>query len=76
MPVNAYVLIGVETASTNEVVARLKEIRDLTDVHEVIGPYDIIVEVESDTLEDMIAVIRHKIRPIQGVRSTVTCEWI
>ena len=41
-------------------------------VREVLGPYDFIVALEADTEEDITAILRHKIRPISGVRNTVT----
>ena len=45
-------------------------------VHEVLGPYDIIVDLESDTQEDITAILRNKIRPIHGVTNTVTCTCL
>ena len=44
-------------------------------VREVLGPYDFIVALEADTEEDITVILRHKIRPISGVRNTVTCLW-
>ena len=44
-------------------------------VREVLGPYDFIVALEADTEEDITGIFRHKIRPISGVRNTVTCLW-
>ena len=45
-------------------------------VQEVMGPYDVVVELQSDTPEDITAVLRHKIRSVDGVTNTVTCPWI
>ena len=42
-------------------------------VHEVLGLCDFVVDLEADTQKDITAVLRHKIRPIKGVTSTVTC---
>ena len=44
-------------------------------VREVLGPYDFIVALEADTEDDITAILRHKIRPISGIRNTVTCLW-
>ena len=44
-------------------------------VREVVGPYDIVVELEADTEEDLARVLRHKISPIPGVSNTATCTW-
>ncbi|MDA1096859.1 MAG: Lrp/AsnC ligand binding domain-containing protein [Chloroflexi bacterium] len=45
-------------------------------VREVLGPYDIVVELEADTPEDLTQVLRSKIRSMQGITSTITCIWV
>jgi DNA-binding Lrp family transcriptional regulator len=75
MATNAYVLLTVEPARTQAVSERLRAIPGAV-VHEVLGPYDIIVELESDTPEDLTSVLRSKIRSIVGVTATVTCTWL
>lgn len=72
----AYILITTETALTQSVVARLKQIPSIVAVHEVLGPYDIVVEMEAPTHEDLVAALRHNVRPIRGITSTVTCIWL
>lgn len=74
MAANAYVLINVAPASTGTVVDRLRAIPGAV-VREVLGPYDVIVELEADTQEDITAILRHKIRPMYGITNTVTCIW-
>jgi DNA-binding Lrp family transcriptional regulator len=44
-------------------------------VREVVGPYDIVVELKADTEEDLAGVLRHKISPVPGVSNTATCTW-
>jgi len=44
-------------------------------VREVLGPYDVVMELEAGTPEDLTAILRHQIRPINGVTNTVTCLW-
>ena len=75
MPANAYVLLNVEPARTQAVLDRLRAIPRAF-VREVLGPYDVIVELEADSPEDITAILREKIRPVAGVTSTVTCMWI
>jgi DNA-binding Lrp family transcriptional regulator len=74
MSANAYVLINVERERIQEVVERLRAIPGGI-VREVIGPYDVVVELEADTEEDLAGVLRHKINPVPGVTNTVTCRW-
>ena len=75
MAANAYVLLNVEPARTEEVVKRLRAIPGAV-VREVLGPYDMVVELEKDTTVDITSVVRSKIRGIPGVTSTITCMWI
>ena len=42
-------------------------------VHEVLGPFDLVVDVEADTQEEITAILRNKIRPLHGITNTVTC---
>jgi DNA-binding Lrp family transcriptional regulator len=74
MAANAYILINTEPAATQQVIARIRDIGG-TSVREVLGPYDIVVELEAGTPEDIVEILRHRIRPIRGVTNTVTCLW-
>ena len=74
MASNAYVMITVEPAKTQQVVDRLRSIVQVQ-VKEVLGIYDFVLEVEAETYEDLTAVLSHKIRPISGITNTVTCLW-
>ncbi len=75
MAANAYVMLNVDPSKTTEVVDRMRAVAGAV-VHEVLGPYDIVVELEADTNEDLTALLRSKIRPVPGVTSTVTCVWM
>ena len=74
MAANAYILINVEPAKTREVIERLERVSG-GHVREVLGPYDIVMELEAGTPEDLTEILRHRIRPINGVTNTVTCLW-
>ena len=45
MVVKAYILIPVETALTKDVLEHLRRLKEAVEVHEVLGPYDIVVEL-------------------------------
>ena len=66
MSANAYVLVTVDPARTEEVVRRLRSISGAS-VQEVLGPYDVVVELTSDTRVDLTSVVRSHIRSIPGV---------
>jgi len=73
MAVKAYILITVDTALTKDVLTRLRQLEEAVEVHEVLGPYDIVVELETERFESVTSTLREKIRPIEGIRNTVTC---
>ena len=74
MATNAYVLINTEPTKTQNIVERLRAI-DGSYVREVLGPYDIVLELEAATPEDLTEMLRHRVRPISGITNTVTCLW-
>ena len=75
MSANAYVLLNIDPVRTQEVIKRLHSVKGAL-VREVIGPYDVILELEGGTVEDITSTVRHKIRTIAGVAGTVTCMWV
>ena len=66
MAVNAYILINVELERIPGVLERLGAIPGGI-VREVVGPYDVVVELEADTEEDLAGVLRHKSTRFQGL---------
>ena len=72
MAVNAYILINVEPAKTRAVFERLNNIPGAV-MDELLGPYDMVVNLEATTQEDLPAILRDNIRPIRGITKTVTC---
>ena len=53
MAVTAYVLIVTDPVQTKEVLRRIRELEAVKSSYEVMGPYDIIVEIEvRDLAED------------------------
>ncbi len=74
-PARAYILIEVTPAETQRVVAHLRTIPGAL-VREVLGPYDIVVELEAESPEYITSILREKIRPLKGVVHTVTCPWM
>ena len=69
----AYVLITSDVAYTTQVMDRLKELSGLVEVHEVLGPYDIVAEVVADDVHSILRILQTDIRGISGIRNTVTC---
>ena len=68
----AFVMVKVEPAATRKVVEQLKKLSGAV-VYEVLGPYDIVLDIEADTQEDLTAVLRNSVRTQVGVTDMVTC---
>ncbi|MGI0081935.1 MAG: Lrp/AsnC ligand binding domain-containing protein [Nitrosopumilaceae archaeon] len=68
----AYILIGCELGSENELVNKLLKIDKVKNATITYGDYDIVVEAETDTEAQMDNLITKKIRKLDKIRSTVT----
>ncbi len=68
----AYVLISCDLGFDVEIIEELKHLSDVKEAHGIFGAYDILVKVESDSLEHLRDLITWKIRKLNRVRSTVT----
>ena len=70
--IRAYVLIVTDPGATRPVALQLKSVPSVTDVHEVMGPYDIVAEIKVDDLSDVPPILGEHIRTIEGVESTTS----
>ena len=67
----AYMLINVELGRTNEVLAKIKLIPGVTSVAVITGEYDIIVRLETLTMDEMYNRTQ-EIHLIDGIIETTT----
>ncbi|RLT35698.1 MAG: Lrp/AsnC family transcriptional regulator [Chloroflexi bacterium] len=70
--VKAYVLIVTNPGSTRAVAQALAALPSVVTVHEVMGPYDIVVELVTDTLTDIPPILADRIRTLDGIQSTTS----
>ena len=68
----AFVLINCELGSEEKIIAELKTLSDVKNVQGTFGAYDIIVEIASESVEQIRETITWKIRKIEKIRSTLT----
>lgn len=68
----SYTLARVHPAQDKEVYEAVKTFREVKEVIITYGEYDLIIKVESDSLEDLDNFIFNKLRTINGVSSTTT----
>jgi DNA-binding Lrp family transcriptional regulator len=69
--VAAYVLVSVKPGSEEEIIKKISKIAGVKETHEVYGEYDIIAEVETESLQSLDKLVT-KIRNVAGVKYTHT----
>jgi len=70
--IKAYVLVVTNPGETRSVVSAVKAIAGVKELHEVMGPYDIVIELEVESLSDVPPILSDKIRTIPGIESTTS----
>jgi len=68
----AFVFINVDSGSETEVLRRLREIPEVKEAYFVYGVYDIVAEVETDSMDRLKEVITSKIRGLDKIKATLT----
>jgi DNA-binding Lrp family transcriptional regulator len=72
LTVKAYVLIVTDPGATKRVYEALQKTTGVVELHEVMGPYDIVVEIEAPQLVDVPPILSTQIRTIPGIQSTTS----
>lgn len=62
----------MDIGSEDRVMEQLAAIPEVKAVYFVYGPYDLVVKIEAPDIEKIRAVVREKVRKIDGIRSTTT----
>lgn len=70
--VKAYVLIVTNPGATRRVAQTLSAIPHVVALHEVMGPYDIVLELEAEALTDIPPILSDQIRTLEGIQSTTS----
>ncbi len=68
----AYVLITCDLDYEEQIIEELKQLTNVKEAHEILGAYDILAKVESDSRKSLRDTIAWKIRKLNRVRSTLT----
>ncbi|WP_227377701.1 Lrp/AsnC family transcriptional regulator [Haladaptatus halobius] len=69
---NAYVHIVADAGAVSQAATQIAELDAVSVVHIVTGEYDIIAQLDLDTLDDLPEVVADQIHSITGVGDTVT----
>lgn len=68
----AYVLAKIEAGKDDEVLSETQKLAGVKEATPTYGVYDLHIEVEFGTIEELDAFIFNKIRRILGVKETVS----
>lgn len=72
----AFVLLNTNLGSEGHIQAELKKVDGITGVHQVYGVYDIVIEIEAASPQDLKNIVFSKIRTLRDVRSTLTLSEV
>lgn len=70
--VKAYIQISVEPGKIRNVLNAGLQLPGVVEGHIVLGPFDIMLEIEQDTVSALMKTVEQKIHQIPGIRSTTT----
>lgn len=69
---SAFVMISCDYGQEKRVIDEMKSLIPVKQIEETVGVYDIIVKVESKTLDKVKETINTQIQKMDNVRSTLT----
>ena len=69
---DAYVMLNCELGAEEGIIAKLRELEQVTDVFETIGTHDMLVKLQADNFEKIREIVSWNIQKLDKVRSTAT----
>ncbi len=76
MAIRAYILINTQIGQTQKVAEELKKILEVKKLDIIMGPYDIIIEIEVPSYEDISQILLNKLQSIPAINHTMTCPVV
>jgi len=70
--VHAYILMDLELGYTDDVINGLRKIDEATSIAVTTGSYDVVVLLETNSLEELYEITVKKIHKIPGIKETQT----
>jgi DNA-binding Lrp family transcriptional regulator len=76
MAVSAYILIQTEVGKAAQVAEEVRAITGVTSADDVTGPYDVIAQAESDSMDELGKMVVSNVQLIDGITRTLTCPVV
>lgn len=67
-----YLLAEVDLAQLDAVLQRIRSIPDVVEVEAVTGPFDLIIKIQAEHINEALDIVMQRIRRIPGIRGTET----
>ena len=67
-----FVTIKVQVGKVRETLDTIRKMENVVEAYSITGPYDIIIKITGENLENIAKMIVTKIHEIPGVQDTVT----
>jgi len=68
----AFVLVNTELGKESKVTEVLTKIDEIKNIYGIFGLYDLIIEIEADTMDRIKEVTFNNVRQLIDVKSTIT----
>ncbi len=68
----AFVLLNTELGMESTIIDALNGVDEITNIHSLYGIYDLIIEMEADSMDKIKEVVFNKVRRLDNVKSTIT----
>ena len=72
MAVSAYILIQTEVGRAAAVATEVRELPGVIAADDVTGPYDVVVRVEADSMDDLGRLVVSRVQMLGGITKTTT----
>ena len=76
MAVRAYILIQTEVGRAASVASKVGEIAGVVLDEDVTGPYDVIVQAEAESVDELGRMVVSRVQLIEGITRTLTCPVV
>ncbi|WP_405737403.1 Lrp/AsnC ligand binding domain-containing protein [Streptomyces sp. NBC_01537] len=74
--IEAYVLVQTQVGTAAHVAGAVSATPGVLRAKAVTGPYDVIVQAESPTIDDLGRLVVARIQRVEGVYRTLTCPVV
>lgn len=68
----AFVLLNTELGQESGIVEALDGVEEIKAIHSLYGIYDLIIEMEADSMDKVKEIVFNKVRRLENVKSTIT----